>query len=48
MLDGIQGTYLSDCDRDAYMEWNFRRRQAKLKPWFEAISATKAAKRAAR
>lgn len=26
VLDGLQGTYINDCERDAYLEWSVRRR----------------------
>lgn len=41
LLDGLLGTHLPDCERDAYLEWDVRRRQHKLRPLFEAIKARK-------
>lgn len=37
ILDGLQGSYINEGERDAYLEWQIRRRQNKLRPWFDAI-----------
>lgn len=37
LLDGLKGCYSNAGERDAYMEYNFQRRQAKLKPLYQAI-----------
>ena len=38
LLDGLKGCYVQDeAQRDAYLNWDVRKRQMKLRPWYEAI-----------
>jgi hypothetical protein len=38
LLDGLKGQYVhDDGQRDAYLNWDVRKRQLRLRPWYEAI-----------